>query len=174
MQFIFGFKTRKQLNDYISNPFREAIFKGEAKGAYDPKNFVDPDCLELTQADDEYQQQKLTMIKSFWNSPIDFSSPALVKNLSPTILHEETPLSKIHFIFTMLNLNVLYIANEGKIKGIITKLDVINKRKVAQIQKAKLPYYKLQTQDELREFEKVLLLYDKYPKFFENDEKTAE
>ena len=123
--------------------------------------------LNINSESEEYQKQKVAMVKSFWNTPIDFNSQRLAKNPSPTILTEETPLSKIHFIFTMLNVNVVYVAKWGKIRGIITKLDFINKRRLAQIIKQKPPAFKLQTQDDLREYEKVLMQYAEYHKFFE-------
>ena len=41
----------------------------------------------------------------------------------------ETPMSKIHFLFTMLNISMLLVVKKGVIKGMITKLEFINKRK---------------------------------------------
>jgi signal-transduction protein with cAMP-binding, CBS, and nucleotidyltransferase domain len=41
----------------------------------------------------------------------------------------DTPMSKIHFLFTMLNINMLLIIKKGVIKGMITKLEFIKKRK---------------------------------------------
>jgi hypothetical protein len=40
-------------------------------------------------------------------------------------------MSKIHFLFTMLNINLLIVVKKGVVKGIITKLEFIQKRKSA-------------------------------------------
>jgi signal-transduction protein with cAMP-binding, CBS, and nucleotidyltransferase domain len=69
------------------------------------------------------------VIENFWNAPIDFEDPMIVKNSSPFLVMLDTPMSKIHFLFTMLNINMLLVLNKGVIKGMITKLEFINKRK---------------------------------------------
>ena len=71
------------------------------------------------------------LIESFWNTPVDFSDPNLEINNSPFIVTIDTPMSKIHFLFTMLNINLLVVLEEGIVKGIITKLEFIQKRKSA-------------------------------------------
>ena len=47
---------------------------------------------------------------------------------------QDTPMSKIHFLFTMLNINLLIVLKKGVVKGIITKLEFIQKRKSAVVQ----------------------------------------
>ena len=42
---------------------------------------------------------------------------------------QDTPLSKIHFLFTMLDETMLFIVDRGKLKGVVTKLDFLKKRK---------------------------------------------
>ena len=69
------------------------------------------------------------VIENFWNAPIDFEDPRIVKNSSPFLVMLDTPMSKIQFLFTMLNINMLLVLNKGVIKGMITKLEFINKRK---------------------------------------------
>ena len=69
------------------------------------------------------------MIENFWHAPIDFDDPRIVKNSSPFLVMLDTPMSKIHFLFTMLNINMLLVVKKGVIKGMITKLDFIQKRK---------------------------------------------
>lgn len=80
-------------------------------------------------------KQKISVAKNFWSTPIDFESNLIIKNISPTIVTTDAPLSKIHFLFTMLNVRVIYVAKYGKIRGIVTKLDFINKRKLQEIEK---------------------------------------
>jgi hypothetical protein len=45
---------------------------------------------------------------------------------------EDTPLSKVHFLFTMLNAPILLVVNKGAIKGMITKLEFIKKRRTVK------------------------------------------
>ena len=45
---------------------------------------------------------------------------------------EKTPLSKVHFLFTMLNATILLVVDKGLLKGMLTKLDFIKKRRTVQ------------------------------------------
>lgn len=67
--------------------------------------------------------------ESFWRTPIDYEDPLISKNYSPFLVMLETPMSKLHFMFTMLNINMLLVLKKGVIKGMITKLEFIQKRK---------------------------------------------
>ena len=69
------------------------------------------------------------MAKNFWSNPIDYNNELLHINKSPFVLQEEAPFSKIHFLFTMLNINMLFIVKHGIMTGLITKLEFIKKRK---------------------------------------------
>jgi signal-transduction protein with cAMP-binding, CBS, and nucleotidyltransferase domain len=73
------------------------------------------------------------VVESFWNAPIDFDDPRIFKNNSPFLVMLETPMSKIHFLFTMLNITMLLVLEEGVIKGMITKLEFIKQRKANNI-----------------------------------------
>jgi signal-transduction protein with cAMP-binding, CBS, and nucleotidyltransferase domain len=68
-------------------------------------------------------------VENFWNAPIDFEDPRIFKNNSPFLVMLETPMSKIHFLFTMLNISMLLVVEHGVIKGMVTKLEFIQKRK---------------------------------------------
>ena len=68
-------------------------------------------------------------MRNFWNAPINFDDPRIVKNSSPFLVMLDTPMSKIHFLFTMLNISMLLVVKKGVIKGMITKLEFIQKRK---------------------------------------------
>ena len=48
---------------------------------------------------------------------------------------EDTPLSKVHFLFTMLNPTILIVVNKGIVKGMLTKLEFIKKRRTAKSNK---------------------------------------
>ena len=69
------------------------------------------------------------VVESFWNAPIDFEDPRIFKDNSPSLVMVETPMSKIHFLFTMLNISMLLVVEHGVIKGMVTKLEFIQKRK---------------------------------------------
>jgi len=69
------------------------------------------------------------IVEHFWNSPIDFDDPRIIKNSSPFLVMLDTPMSKIHFLFTMLNITMLLVVKKGVIKGMITKLEFIQKRR---------------------------------------------
>jgi uncharacterized protein with WD repeat len=53
--------------------------------------------------------QDKEVVESFWNAPIDFDDPRIFKDNSPFLVMAETPMSKIHFLFTMLNITLLYV-----------------------------------------------------------------
>jgi hypothetical protein len=69
------------------------------------------------------------LIESFWNTPIDFNDPAIVIDHSPFVVMENTSMSKIHFLFIMLNISQLTVIKKGVIKGVITKHEFIKKRR---------------------------------------------
>ena len=92
---------------------------------------VDPLVYKIHDEIIQISQVHKDLIESFWNTPIDFSDPNLEINHSPFRVTIDTPMSKIHFLFTMLNINLLVVLEEGVVKGIITKLEFIQKRKSA-------------------------------------------
>ncbi len=69
----------------------------------------------------------------FWNTPVDFedddSKNHLILDIAPFIVLEDTPLSKIHFLFIMLNITQVNIVKQGCITGIISKLEFLKRRK---------------------------------------------
>lgn len=69
------------------------------------------------------------MIEGFWSTPIDYEDPIVIVDSAPFIVTEETPLSKIHFLFMMLGITSLTVIDKGDIKGLITKSEFIKKRK---------------------------------------------
>lgn len=54
---------------------------------------------------------------------------SIMKDIAPFILLEDTAMSKLHFLFIMLNISQVNIINQGTITGIITKLEFLKKRK---------------------------------------------
>ena len=68
------------------------------------------------------------MVNSFWNNTIDFMDPVIEREMAPFTIMEETQMSKIHFLFTMLNISQLIVINKGSMVGIITKNEFLKKR----------------------------------------------
>ena len=69
------------------------------------------------------------IIENFWSAPIDFNDERIKIDSSPMLVMLDTPMSKIHFLFTMLNISMLLVLKKGVIKGMISKLEFIQKRK---------------------------------------------
>lgn len=84
-------------------------------------------------------------------TPIDFEDTHLSRNTSPFIVTLETPMSKLHFLFTMLNINMLVVLKLGVIKGMITKLEFIKKRKTLN------PKEEQELKKKRKEFKKAVL-----------------
>ena len=59
----------------------------------------------------------------------DDCSNNIVKETAPFIVLEDTPMSKLHFLFIMLNIAQVNIINQGQITGIISKTEFLKKRK---------------------------------------------
>eukprot|EP01028_Stygiella_incarcerata_P010267 TRINITY_DN521_c4_g1_i1.p1 TRINITY_DN521_c4_g1~~TRINITY_DN521_c4_g1_i1.p1 ORF type:complete len:158 (+),score=53.75 TRINITY_DN521_c4_g1_i1:185-658(+) len=55
--------------------------------------------------------------------------PYIELDSAPLALSERTPLSKVHFVFSMMVISHAFIVSSGKLVGIITKKDLI-KRKI--------------------------------------------
>jgi len=96
-----------------------------------PKKDISVDPLIHQIYEDLYELGEVhkEIVENFWNAPIDFEDPRIVRNQSPFLVMLDTPMSKIHFLFTMLNINMLLVLKKGVIKGMITKLEFIQKRR---------------------------------------------
>ena len=68
------------------------------------------------------------MINSFWNNPIDYEDKLIEVDRAPFCILEQTQMSKIHFLFTMLNISQLIVVSQGRMVGIITKNEFLKKR----------------------------------------------
>lgn len=79
---------------------------------------IDPLKVRATITDNSafsgYQQPtNEQIISSFWNSPIDFEDALIQVDNSPFIVMENTSMSKIHFLFIMLNVSSLTVLKKG-------------------------------------------------------------
>ena len=69
------------------------------------------------------------MLDQFWNIPVNYEEANFNKDIAPFIVMEDTPMSKLHFLFIMLNISQVNIVKQGIITGIISKLEFLKKRK---------------------------------------------
>jgi H+/Cl- antiporter ClcA len=65
---------------------------------------------------------------AFWATKIDWENECVEVDKAPFTLMEETPLAKIHFLFTMLNVSQIFVISEGHLVGIITKQEFLKRR----------------------------------------------
>lgn len=110
--------SQKYLSMYLSELEKQLKSKDKL---IDPRSVTHNECVLTTK---DYVE-----IENFWKRPIDYEDPRVIKDSSPFLVMTEAPLSKVHFLFTMLSIPLLFVVKKGKIKGIITKLDFIKKRK---------------------------------------------
>lgn len=62
---------------------------------------------------------------SYMSRAVDITKLSSITNQAPFHIIAQTPLRKVHFLFTMLNLNQIYVVKRGKVVGVITKQDLI-------------------------------------------------
>ena len=66
-----------------------------------------------------------SMNTRFWNTYIDYDDENLEVDKSPFTIFEQTPITKVHFLFTMLNISQLFVVQRGVIVGIIAKYEFL-------------------------------------------------
>jgi hypothetical protein len=62
------------------------------------------------------------------NSEDDANAFVVPMDPAPFQIHVMTPLTKAHFLFSMLGLSHAWIVSEGRLVGVLTKKDLINAR----------------------------------------------
>lgn len=67
-------------------------------------------------------------LQEFWDTRVDWKHDSIDVDLAPFTLLEQTPLAKVHFLFTMLNVSQIFVINEGILVGIITKREFLKRR----------------------------------------------
>lgn len=74
--------------------------------------------------------QDVTQFDDFWAIKINFDHNYLAVDRAPFIVMEDAYLSRVHFLFTMLNLSQVLVIRKGIIVGIITKNDFLKKKRL--------------------------------------------
>jgi hypothetical protein len=62
------------------------------------------------------------------NSEDDANAFVVPMDPAPFQIHVMTPLTKAHFLFSMLGLSHAWVVSEGRLVGVLTKKDLINAR----------------------------------------------
>ena len=97
-------------------------------------------------SDEDLCNSESSIEDDFWLIQINYDHEFLEIDKAPFMVMEETPMSKIHFLFTMLNLDQLFVIKMGVLVGIITKNDFLKKKRMVAEMPTQLPI-----QDELAE-----------------------
>lgn len=86
------------------------------------------DTIGMQKVEKEHEQNRINMITELMsNINIDFSDEQLKVNLMPVIVDEATPMVKLHYLFLMLGVPVIWIQKfNGQLTGKITKEDFLN------------------------------------------------
>lgn len=78
---------------------------------------------------DEQEKQHKRKANEFLNQRINFLEIGRHTDLSPLIVSDNTPVAKIHFLFTMLSPYQIFVVEHGYIAGVITINDFLRKVK---------------------------------------------
>ena len=62
-------------------------------------------------------------------SKINYTSFGKTGDIAPLCVYEETPVSKVHFLFTMLSLYQIFVVNKGILSGFITRYEFLRHMK---------------------------------------------
>ena len=68
-------------------------------------------------------------VEEFWLTKIDFRAESLQLDVAPMAVSYKTRLIKVHFLFLMLGLHLLYITKKGALVGVITRDRLIQFKK---------------------------------------------
>ena len=64
-------------------------------------------------------------LDEFWSTPIDWHDKFIHIDNSPTVICPNTPMERIVFLFTMLNVQKIFVVKEGILYGTITKNELL-------------------------------------------------
>ena len=81
---------------------------------------------------DHESQNEGSIEEDFWSIKINYDHELLEIEKAPFTVFEETSLSKIHFLFTMINISQLFVIRKGILVGIITKNEFLKKKRMVK------------------------------------------
>lgn len=81
----------------------------------------------------QFQDEKSddSISDDFWVVKINYDHEMLEVDKAPFTVFEDASLAKIHFLFTMLNLDQLFVIKNGNLVGIITKNEFLKRKRMA-------------------------------------------
>jgi len=137
--------SQTEMANHTNRALAEVLIKSDAKQpnqrkfSYEMKKESDiPSIREFNEGNfgrrssqeisEEDSEQQLSPADDFWETPIDWEHESIQVDNAPFTLMEQTPLAKIHFLFTMLNVSKIFVINEGFMVGIITKNEFLRRR----------------------------------------------
>lgn len=134
-------KTTDNIVDYLTHIGEHPAQKMNVEVVRDSDGLRVAEFNEANQSRPFENQLEHDEAEEFWKTPINWESHHIQSDKAPFTLLLDTPLAKIHFLFTMLNISQLFVIDEGVLVGIITKHEFLRRRTHdnAQAQDFQLP-----------------------------------
>jgi len=77
-------------------------------------------CLTLEESDEEED-----WLEKFWNTTIDWNHRFIIIDSAPFIILPDTPIEKIIFLYSILNVIKIFVVKDGILLGTITKKELL-------------------------------------------------
>ena len=120
------FSEKKNLFNHIKYKFKKLYLKLKDKERLIlNKNFYQESSMKIISFFEENKDKD----NLYLSKQIDFNDKTINCGKSALTIDREYPLLKIQFLFTFLNLSHIFVTDSGKLVGVITKENFINKTK---------------------------------------------
>ena len=120
------FSEKRNLFNHIKYKFKKLYLKLKDKEQLIlNKNFYQESSMKIISFFEENKEKD----NLYLSKQIDFNDKMINCGKSALTIDREYPLIKIQFLFTFLNLSHIFVTDSGKLVGVITKENFINKTK---------------------------------------------
>ena len=120
------FSEKRNLFNHIKYKFKKLYLKLKDKERLIlNKNFYQESSMKIISFFEENKEKD----NLYLSKQIDFNDKMINCGKSALTIDREYPLLKIQFLFTFLNLSHIFVTDSGKLVGVITKENFINKTK---------------------------------------------
>ena len=120
------FSEKRSLFNHIKYKFKKLYLKLKDKERLIlNKNFYQESSMKIISFFEENKEKD----NLYLSKQIDFNDKMINCGKSALTIDREYPLLKIQFLFTFLNLSHIFVTDSGKLVGVITKENFINKTK---------------------------------------------
>ena len=120
------FSEKRNLFNHIKYKFKKLYLKLKDKERLIlNKNFYQESSMKIISFFEENKDKD----NLYLSKQIDFNDKTINCGKSALTIDREYPLLKIQFLFTFLNLSHIFVTDSGKLVGVITKENFINKTK---------------------------------------------